>query len=94
MLHVLSLTKRETYVQFEIEKKSITDIAANRGLAESTLLGHLEEAIINGLPVNVKRLHITLEDIDSLESKIRQPPINSNISNLGVIKGQVPDIGE
>ena len=89
---MLSATKRETYIQFEIEKKSISDIAASRSLTEGTIMGHLEDAIINGLSVNFKRLHITLEDIDRLEQKLRKPPINSNISSLTVIKEQEPDL--
>lgn len=93
MLECLNATKRETYIQFEIERKSIESIAANRGLAESTLIGHLEDAILYGLSVNFKRLHITLEDINDLEKKLRNPPINSNISSIKAIKEQVPDVG-
>jgi hypothetical protein len=92
IIELLNATKRETYIQFEIEKKSISDIASNRSLAEGTIMGHLEDAIINGLSVNFKRLHITLEDIDGLEQKLRKPPINSNISSLTVIKEQVPHL--
>ena len=92
LLCLITATKRETYIAFEIEKKSIQEISVSRGLVESTLYGHLEEAIINGLPVNFKRLNITLEDISELESKIRQAPINSNISKISVIKEQVPDV--
>jgi Werner syndrome ATP-dependent helicase len=91
LLEQMSKTKRDTYRQFEIEKMTIAEIAANRQLVEGTLMGHLEEAIINGLAVNFKRLAITLEDIVSLEKTIRQPPINSNISSLTLIKEQLPE---
>ena len=43
--------------------------------------------------MNFKRLNITLEDINNLEQILRKPPINSNISNIGIIKEQVPDLG-
>jgi uncharacterized protein YpbB len=88
IIDLLSATKRETYNQFEIEKMSISDIASSRALTEGTIMDHLEDAIINGLAVNFKRLHITLEDIQ----KLRKPPINSNILNLAVIKEQEPDL--
>ena len=77
---------------FEIEKKSIQEIASIRNLAESTLYGHLEEAILNGLTVNFKRLHISLEDLAQFETKLREPPINSNISKLSIIKEQMPNL--
>ncbi len=92
VLDLLSTTNKETYIQFEIEKMSISDIATSRALTEGTIMDHLADAIINGLVVNFKRLHITLEDIDRLEQKLRQPPINSNISYLAVLKEQEPDL--
>ena len=58
----------------------ISEIANFRGLSTGTIYHHLEEAIINNLPLNFMRLDITLDSIDKLETVIRNSPINSNIS--------------
>lgn len=75
----LSETKKETYVAFEIEKKSINEISVARGLVDATLGGHLADALLIGLPVDLYRLNITKDLIDFVEDKIRKPPINSSI---------------
>ena len=74
----MSETKRKTYLAFQIEQKPLDEIALKRGLAHSTLAGHLEEALLIGLPLDFGRLGITIEAVNKLEARIRQPPINSS----------------
>jgi hypothetical protein len=78
LLNCLSTTKRETYVAFELERKSLGEISVKRGLVESTLYGHLGDAILVGLPLDLERLNISEEMVNSLEEIIRKPPINSS----------------
>lgn len=92
LLMNLSETKRTTYLAYQIEQRALDEIALKRGLAHSTLTGHLEEALLIGLPLDMGRLGLTMEAVNKLEARIRQPPINSNVSKLTVIKEQVPDI--
>jgi Werner syndrome ATP-dependent helicase len=92
LLSTLSDTRKQTYILYQIEEKKIDEICLNRGLSPSTIHSHLEDAILNGLPIDFNRLGITIEQINSLEVKIREPPICSNISKITVIKEQVPEI--
>jgi len=92
LLQNLSASKRETYVAFELQNKTVDEIATTRGIAFSTVSSYLEDAILHGLPINFTRLGITMEQIEYLENIIRQPPINSNIVNRSLIKEQVPDM--
>jgi werner syndrome ATP-dependent helicase len=85
----LSETKQFSYRSFEIENKSIEDISLLRNLGPSTIIGHLEDAILIGLPLNFSRLGITHEKINRIESTLRNPPINSNVSKLSAIKEQL-----
>ena len=72
-------SKQQVYRAFELEKRQLEDIAAERGLAFSTIASYLEEAILNGLPINFTRMGVTMEMINTLEMKIRQSPVNSSI---------------
>ncbi len=67
-----------------MEKKELSKIKEDRGLVMSTLYGHLETAILLGLPVNYERLEVTLSDISAVEQKIRKPPINSSSYNMSI----------
>lgn len=91
LLANLSSTKKETYMAYEIEKKSIEKISLERGLVSSTLSGHLADAILIGLPVDFARLGVSMEKIDLVESRIRKPPINSSLENFqfSVTKQQI-----
>lgn len=82
LLGWLSNTKQETYRAFEIEKKSLREISFKRGLVESTLCGHLADAIVVGLPVDLARLNVDEQMVSQVELKIRKPPINSSIQTL------------
>ena len=85
MLSYLSQTKRDTYVAFQIEKKSLGEISVSRGLVESTLATHISDAIAVGLTIDLNRLNITKEIVDQVENVIRKAPINSSISFLSFV---------
>jgi hypothetical protein len=78
LLENLPNSKREVYKAFQFNNKSVEEIATERGIAFSTVFAYIEEAILNGLPINFERMGITLERIDYLEKLIRKPPINSS----------------
>jgi hypothetical protein len=78
LIKKLSSSKQDIYLLFELEKKSIEEIALKKSLASSTIHSYLEDAILVGLPFDYSRLNISLEQIDYVEQKIRLPPINSS----------------
>lgn len=78
MLNYLTQTKRDTYMAFQNEKKSLGDISVSRGLVESTLTSHLADALLVGLPLDLYRFKVTSTLIDFVEDKIRKSPINSS----------------
>lgn len=82
LLGFLGQTKQETYTAFQIGKKSLGEISVARGLVESTLAGHLADAVLVGLPLDFDRLDITAQLVDQIEEKIRKPPINSSVKAL------------
>lgn len=75
---MLNKSEQETYNSFQFDYKSVEEIMQERCLASSTLTSHLVNAIEIGLPVDIKRLNITFEEVDRLEKIIRNPPINSS----------------
>ena len=73
--------KQKVYRDFEFEHKSVEDLATQKGLAFTTINNYLEEAILNGLPVNFARLGVTEQMINRLEEILRLPPISSSNFN-------------
>ena len=92
MLSNLSDTKQTSYKAFEIENKPLETISMEKGVAVSTVLGHLEDAVLIGLPLNFTRLGVTPEKIAQVEKALRDPPINSSIGKLTIIKEQLPNM--
>jgi hypothetical protein len=88
----LSDTKQSSYKAFEIENKPLETISLEKGVAVSTVVGHLEDAVLIGLPLNFTRLGVTPEKIDQVEKVLRNPPINSSIGKLTIIKEQLPQM--
>lgn len=93
MIETMKPTQKEAYRKFQIENKTVEEIAAERGIAFSTVLNYLDVAILHGLPIDFNRLGVDMDMINSLEATIRQPPINSNISVKTSIKEQAGDLG-
>ena len=63
-----------------------------KGVAVSTVVGHLEDAVLIGLPLNFTRFGVTPEKISQVEKVLRNPPINSSIGKLTIIKEQLPQM--
>ncbi len=91
-MHNLSEKKQASYIAFEIENKSLEEVSMERKVGVSTIVTHLEDAILVGLPLNFTRLGVTPDKITRVEAVIRAPPINSNVNKLTTIKEQVPDL--
>lgn len=85
LLH-LSLTIQESYKMMVLLKLSLSDIATNRQLADSTIGSHIGEAIKVGLPVNLDSLQITKEIRDKVLRAIRGSELCSDISRISPIK--------
>jgi len=77
-MEALQDSKRSVYLMYELENKSIDDIALNKGLAPSTIANYLSDAILYGLPLNFTRIGVTMEQINQVEIAIRKPPVNSS----------------
>ncbi|KAK3085971.1 hypothetical protein FSP39_011454 [Pinctada imbricata] len=86
----LTETKRNSYIMFQMEKKSLEEIASQRGLKTSTIVSHLCDAIKAGLEVDVKRLGITSSIQQQTTDIIRGPNIKSEIGSLTRIKDLLP----
>lgn len=87
----LTETQRASYVMFNIDNKSLEEVASLRGLKTTTIVSHLCEAIKVGLEVDPARVGVTAQ-IESLITRvIRGPEINSVISKLTPIKDRLPD---
>lgn len=92
LLESISETKQVSYKLYQLENKSLEEVSMERKLGVSTISGHLEDAILVGLPINFTRLGITWDKINQVERTIRAPPINSNVNKLTAIKEQLPDM--
>lgn len=63
---------------FELENKSLDEIALKLGIAPGTVATYLTDGIMYGLPINFTRLGVTMDQINHVEQAIRKPPINSS----------------
>ncbi|XP_038060643.1 Werner syndrome ATP-dependent helicase homolog isoform X2 [Patiria miniata] len=91
IVHQISETVRESYNLFHEKNMSLDEIAKERNLKETTVGGHLADAIKAGYPVNFTRLGISSALQKQIEDVVRAPPINSDISRLGPIKALLPE---
>lgn len=87
----LKTTAQETYKMCEIEDKSMSKVATERGLVVSTIFTHLTEAMQAGLYVNLNRMGVTKEIFETVAKVICSPPINNDVSKLTPIKQMCPD---
>ncbi|XP_072165616.1 bifunctional 3'-5' exonuclease/ATP-dependent helicase WRN-like [Diadema setosum] len=86
----ISETVRESYNLFHEQGMTLEQVANARGLKVSTVGSHLAAAIQAGYPVNFARAGISPAMQKEIESVIRAPPINSDISKLNPIKELLP----
>ena len=61
-------------------------IASERGLAASTITGHLAACLEKGAQLELCKLGVTCRMIADVASVLNEPPINSDVSKLGPIK--------
>lgn len=70
--------KGSVYRMFELENKSLDEIALKLGIAPGTVATYLTDGIMYGLPINFTRLGVTMEQVNRVEQAIRKAPINSS----------------
>ncbi|KAL1433647.1 hypothetical protein MTO96_012471 [Rhipicephalus appendiculatus] len=71
------------------QDESIADIATSRGLAVSTVIGHLAEAIKVGLPVELESLGVTSDILESVTNAVIT--LSGDIGRLTPIKDLCPE---
>ena len=81
-------TTMNTYSLYK-SGKSPEEISAERGLALSTIFGHLATCLEKGGNVNLMNLGVTSPMIADVAKVIHDPPINSDISKLSPVKVKV-----
>ncbi|XP_071808561.1 bifunctional 3'-5' exonuclease/ATP-dependent helicase WRN-like [Asterias amurensis] len=91
IVHQISDTVRESYNLYHEKNMSLGEVAKERNLKETTVGGHLAEAIKAGYPVNFSKLGVSQSLRKQIEDVIRSPPINSDISRLAPIKALLPE---
>ncbi|XP_006884234.1 PREDICTED: Werner syndrome ATP-dependent helicase-like [Elephantulus edwardii] len=79
-----------TYSLFQEKKMSLVNIADNRTLPLTTVGMHLSQAMKAGYPLDVERAGLTPEVQKIIADVIRNPPINSDMKKLRLIKTLVP----
>ena len=77
-----------TMTTYNLYKSGMTaeQIASERGLAASTITGHLAACLEKGAQLELCKLGVTCRMIADVASVLNEPPINSDVSKLGPIK--------
>ena len=78
-------TVRQTYTMFQ-SGQTPEIIAHTRGLAVSTVVGHLAAALEKGGEVGVEKFGVTEEMMAAVAEVILSPQLNSDVSKLGPVK--------
>ena len=78
-------TTMATYNLFK-KGKRLEEISAERGLAMSTISGHLATCVERGGDVDIADLGVTAEMVSCVAAIIQAPPLCSDVSKLGPIK--------
>lgn len=91
LIQELSDTQRVTYLHYR-KSQNVADIAASRGLAVSTVIGHLTEAIKVGLPVDLESLGVTADILDAVTNAL--VALGGDIGRLTPIKDLCPEYVE
>ncbi|XP_012580191.1 PREDICTED: Werner syndrome ATP-dependent helicase isoform X2 [Condylura cristata] len=79
-----------TYSLFQGKKMSLKNIAEHRILPLTAVGMHLSQAVKAGYPVDTERAGLTLEVQKIIADVIRNPPINSDIHKMKLIRMFVP----
>lgn len=91
LVQQLSDTQRTTYLHY-CKCRNVAEVASDRGLAVTTIMGHLTEAIKLGLPVDLENLGVTRDILDVVTSAV--VTLNGDINRLTPIKELCPDYVE
>lgn len=91
LIQQLSDTQRITYLHYQ-QNQSVADIASSRGLAVSTVIGHLTEAIKVGLPVDLESVGVTPDILEAVTSAVAS--LGGDIGRLTPIKELCPEYVE
>ncbi|KAH6924871.1 hypothetical protein HPB50_025769 [Hyalomma asiaticum] len=91
LIQELSDTQRVTYLHYR-KSQNVADVAASRGLAVSTVIGHLTEAIKVGLPVDLESLGVTADILDAVTNAV--VALGGDIGRLTPIKDLCPEYVE
>ncbi|XP_051690087.2 bifunctional 3'-5' exonuclease/ATP-dependent helicase WRN isoform X3 [Oryctolagus cuniculus] len=87
----LSQSAAITYSLFQEKKMSVESIAENRILPLTAVGMHLSQAVRAGCPLDMERAGLTLEVRKIIADVIRNPPVNSDMSKVKLIRTLVPE---
>ncbi|XP_016064573.1 PREDICTED: Werner syndrome ATP-dependent helicase isoform X4 [Miniopterus natalensis] len=87
----LPLSTAITYSLFQEKKMSLESVAENRILPLAAVGIHLSQAMKAGYPVDMERAGLTPEVQKIITDVIRNPPINSELNKIKLIRMFVPE---
>ncbi|XP_015310136.3 bifunctional 3'-5' exonuclease/ATP-dependent helicase WRN isoform X1 [Macaca fascicularis] len=87
----LSQSMAITYSLFQEKKMPLKSIAESRILPLMTIGMHLSQAVKAGCPLDLERAGLTPEVQKIIADVIRNPPINSDMSKINLIRMLVPE---
>ncbi|XP_036694664.1 Werner syndrome ATP-dependent helicase isoform X1 [Balaenoptera musculus] len=87
----LSQSAAITYSLFQEKKMCLKSVAENRILPLSAAGMHLSQAVQAGYPLDMERAGLTPEIQKIIADVIRNPPINSDINKIKLIRMYVPE---
>ncbi|XP_023593602.1 bifunctional 3'-5' exonuclease/ATP-dependent helicase WRN isoform X1 [Trichechus manatus latirostris] len=79
-----------TYSLFQEKKMSLKSVAESRTLPLTTVGVHLSQAVKAGYPLDMERAGLTPEVQKIIADVIRNPPINSDMNKIKLIRTLVP----
>ncbi|XP_031525336.1 Werner syndrome ATP-dependent helicase isoform X3 [Papio anubis] len=87
----LSQSMAITYSLFQEKKMPLKSIAESRILPLMTIGMHLSQAVKAGCPLDLERAGLTPEVQKIIADVIRNPPVNSDMSKINLIRMLVPE---
>eukprot|EP00092_Neocalanus_flemingeri_P014346 GFUD01015474.1.p1 GENE.GFUD01015474.1~~GFUD01015474.1.p1 ORF type:complete len:1050 (+),score=352.66 GFUD01015474.1:77-3226(+) len=84
----ITQTVQTSYQMFK-GGKTVEQVAQERGMAATTIMGHLATCLEKGAEVNLERLGITQEIVATVASVVWEPPVSSDVSRLGAVKEEL-----
>uniref|UniRef100_A0A7N9CD56 Bifunctional 3'-5' exonuclease/ATP-dependent helicase WRN n=1 Tax=Macaca fascicularis TaxID=9541 RepID=A0A7N9CD56_MACFA len=87
----LSQSMAITYSLFQEKKMPLNSIAESRILPLMTIGMHLSQAVKAGCPLDLERAGLTPEVQKIIADVIRNPPVNSDMSKINLIRMLVPE---